>query len=93
MQQSGTLQTSRPVWVTISLVLGIASPILFAVIVVVGGLMQPGYSHISQAISELIERGVLNKPLLDMGLYITEFMIPLGITAIIFALGHMVHIS
>ena len=74
MQHSGTLQTSRPLWVTISLAMGIASPVLFVVIVVVGGLIRPGYSHISQAISELTEAGAINKPLLDMGLYITEFM-------------------
>jgi len=74
VQHSGTLQTSRPLWVTISLAMGIASPVLFVVIVVVGGLIRPGYSHISQAISELTEAGAINKPLLDMGLYITEFM-------------------
>ena len=74
MQYSGALQTSRPWWVTIALFMGIASPILFAVIVVVGGLMRPDYSHISQAISELTQRGALNKPLLDIGLYITELM-------------------
>jgi len=74
VQHSGALQTSRPLWVTISLAMGIASPVLFVVIVVVGGLIRPGYSHISQAISELTEAGAINKPLLDMGLYITEFM-------------------
>ena len=40
----------------------------------VGGLLRPGYSHISQAISELTEAGAVGKPLLDPLLLLMEFL-------------------
>lgn len=43
---------------------GLAS-IIYAVTVVLGGILRPGYSHISQFISELIATGAPNKPILD----------------------------
>ena len=74
MRTPGSPQLSRPKWVPIALAQGIVSPLLFVVIVVVGGMMRPGYSHVSQAISELTEAGAANKPLLDIGLYVSELM-------------------
>jgi hypothetical protein len=44
---------------------GILAPIVYAVAVVLGGIVRPGYSHISQFISELIAAGAPNKSLLD----------------------------
>jgi hypothetical membrane protein len=44
---------------------GILAPIAYIVVVVVGGLLRPGYSHIAQYVSELIETGVPNKAILD----------------------------
>jgi hypothetical membrane protein len=44
---------------------GILAPITYIVAVVVGGLLRPGYSYISQYVSELIEAGAPNKAILD----------------------------
>ena len=44
---------------------GILAPIAYVGAVVVGGLLRPGYSHIAQYVSELIEAGAPNKALLD----------------------------
>lgn len=48
---------------------GIIAVLVYVVAVVLGGLLRPGYSHLSQAVSELIATGAPNKPLLD-GLFI-----------------------
>jgi hypothetical protein len=45
---------------------GIIAPIIFVITVVVGGLMTPGYSHLSQSISELVMSGAPNKLHLDI---------------------------
>jgi hypothetical membrane protein len=44
---------------------GILAPITYIVAVVVGGLLRPGYSYITQYVSELIEAGAPNKAILD----------------------------
>jgi hypothetical protein len=44
---------------------GAFAALLYAVTVILGGLIRPGYSHISQAISELIEAGAADKRFLD----------------------------
>jgi hypothetical protein len=41
------------------------SPVLFAFVVVLGGALRPGYSHLSDTISELFSPGSPNKLLLD----------------------------
>lgn len=46
--------------------LGIIAPIIFVVTIIVGGLMTPGYSHLSQSISELVISGAQNKLYLDI---------------------------
>ena len=45
---------------------GIIAPIIFVITVVVGGLITPGYSHLSQSISELVMSGAQNKLYLDI---------------------------
>ena len=45
---------------------GILAPLFYISAVIVGSLMRPGYSQISQTISELIESGAPNKTLLDL---------------------------
>jgi hypothetical protein len=45
---------------------GIIAPIIFVITVVVGGLITPGYSHLSQSISELVMAGAQNKLYLDI---------------------------
>jgi hypothetical membrane protein len=44
---------------------GILAPIVYVVIVIVGGLLWPGYDHISRFISDLIGSGAPNRWLLD----------------------------
>ncbi|MDD5263426.1 MAG: DUF998 domain-containing protein [Candidatus Bipolaricaulis sp.] len=44
---------------------GILAPVTYLVVVVLGGLIRPGYSHYSEAISELVASGAPNKALLD----------------------------
>jgi hypothetical membrane protein len=50
---------------------GILAPIVYIAIVVIGGLMRPGYDHITNFISDLIGTGAPNRWLLDpvFGLY------------------------
>jgi len=64
--------TKHPIWVTVALIQGITAPILFWLVAVVGGLLRPGYSHVSQAISELTEAGAVNKVYLDLSLLAME---------------------
>ena len=45
---------------------GIAAPILYGVTVIVGAAMRNDYSHIINAISELISNGAPNKAILDV---------------------------
>ena len=44
---------------------GLIAPVLFVVMTILGGAMRPGYSHISDTVSELFSPGAPNKLLLD----------------------------
>lgn len=44
---------------------GIIAPILYLLMVIIGGALSPGYSHISETVSELLVSGAPNKPLLN----------------------------
>ena len=44
---------------------GVLAPLIYIVTVIVGGILRPGYSHIAQYVSELIENGAPNKAILD----------------------------
>lgn len=44
---------------------GIAAAILYTGTVILGGLIRPGYSHLVEAISELVADGAPNRPLLS----------------------------
>jgi hypothetical protein len=44
---------------------GVIAPVLFAFVAVLGGALRPGYSHLSETVSELLSPGAPNKPLLD----------------------------
>ena len=68
-------------WVVFALFQGVVAPLLFAGIAIVGGLMRPGYSHFSQAISELTEAGAADKIYLDLPLLVMEIL------TILFGLG------
>jgi hypothetical protein len=45
---------------------GIFAPVAYVVVVIFGGILRPGYSHLSDAVSELIATGAPNKSLLDL---------------------------
>ena len=53
------------------LLAGIWAVVVYAATVVVGGALHPGYSHLAQAVSDLIAAGAPNKAWLDLlfGLY------------------------
>jgi hypothetical membrane protein len=44
---------------------GVIAPVLFLCMTILGGAMRPGYSHISDTVSELFTPGAPNKLLLD----------------------------
>lgn len=44
---------------------GISAAVVYVGTVILGGLLRPGYSHISEAISELVADGAPNRPLLS----------------------------
>lgn len=44
---------------------GVIAPLLFVLMTFLGGALRPGYSHLSETISELFSPGSPNKPLLD----------------------------
>ena len=45
---------------------GMISPILFIFVTIIGGALRPGYSHVSDTISELFSPGSPNKLMLDI---------------------------
>ena len=47
------------------LLCGILTPVVYVLTVILGGILTPGYSHIAQAVSDLIATGAPAKPLLD----------------------------
>lgn len=62
-------------------VCGIIAPVMFTTVLVTLGLLRPGYSHISQAGSELGEVGAPNAIIMDIN------FIVFGILIIVFAFG------
>ena len=66
----------------ILLVTGIASPLILGLAVFVGGWQYPGYSHVSQFISELGATGAPSPSILNFG-----GLIPAGALTVAFALA------
>ena len=54
---------------------GIAAPIVFTILVVVEGLLRPGYSQVAQVISELGQVGTPNAILQDANFVVTGFLL------------------
>jgi hypothetical membrane protein len=65
---------------------GILAPVTYLIAVVVGGLIRPGYSHYSEAISELIASGAPNKVLLN------PLFIVYNLLAFAFGFGVLVYV-
>lgn len=62
--------------------IGIAAPVVFAVVVLVTGRFEPGYSHVSQFVSELGAIGAAHPKLFSYG----ALFVP-GLLTVAFALG------
>lgn len=62
---------------------GILSPILYILATIIGGLLIPEYSHIKNAVSELIQSGAPNKLLLVTLMIISSISTILGCVGII----------
>ena len=60
---------------------GIISPLLYLIMVIVGGALIPGYSHITETVSELLVAGAPNRSLL------ATLMISSSVLGILFPIG------
>jgi len=60
---------------------GMLSPIIYTAMWIIGGILQPEYSHVRQDVSSLIATGAPNKKLLD------KFIISSSILLFVFYLG------
>ena len=60
---------------------GIIAPISYLSLAIIGGLLRPGYSHITHSVSELLVVGAPNKPLL------LTILIIYGVLMILFPIG------
>lgn len=60
---------------------GIISPLLYLIMVIVGGVLIPGYSHITETVSELLVAGAPNRSLL------ATLMISSSVLGILFPIG------
>lgn len=62
-------------------VCGIISPLLYLIMVIIGGSLIPGYSHITETVSELLVAGAPNRSLL------ATLMISSSVLGILFPIG------
>ena len=60
---------------------GIIAPILYLLMVIIGGALSPGYNHITETVSELLVAGAPNRPLL------ATLMIISSVLGILFPIG------
>jgi hypothetical membrane protein len=60
---------------------GIITPILYLLMVIIGGALSPGYNHITETVSELLVAGAPNRPLL------ATLMIISSVLGILFPIG------
>lgn len=65
---------------------GVAAPLVYLATVLVGGAITPGYSHVAQAISELVETGAPYKPQLDISFAVYNVLL------LVFAVGLYLHV-
>jgi hypothetical protein len=60
---------------------GMLSPVLYITMTILGGALRPGYSHLSDTVSELFSPGAPNKQLLDI------FHVAYALAGTLFGLG------
>ncbi len=56
---------------------GMIAPVLYVIMTILGGLLRPGYSHLSDTVSELFSPGAPNKQWLDVLHVIFAFLLVL----------------
>lgn len=52
--------------IKITAICGMLGPIIYTLMWIIGGILQPGYSHIANDVSELLARGAPDKLLMDI---------------------------
>jgi hypothetical protein len=67
---------------------GMLVPVVYVIMTILGGALRPGYSHLSDTVSELLSPGSPNKPFL-MSLQIIDAVLGIlfGIGVLLFVLG------
>jgi hypothetical protein len=65
---------------------GTAATVVYVVAVILGGFLRPGYSHVTQAVSELLEAGAPNTAVLDP-LFLLYNLLTVPFAAGVFLLG------
>ncbi len=75
-------ETNKAIWLRAAIAQGISVPIFYASATLIGGLYHPGYSHISQAVSELSAAGAPNQNWLLAAFTVVEIL------TFIFGLGY-----
>lgn len=68
-------------WLIFSILAGV---LLYVVTVILGGVITPGYNHLRQAISELIQSGAVHKTILEVMFDIYNGLLALGCLVILF---------
>ncbi len=81
LKDTSSGSAARPMGLRFYALCGVIAPILFTITVIILGLLRPGYSHVSQAISELGSVGAPNAVVQD-----ANFVL-LGLLVIAFAYG------
>jgi len=68
---------------------GMLVPFTYICLYVLGGALRPGYSHISESVSELLSPGAPNKKLLDIiNITFATLLTLFGISVFRFVMGH-----
>jgi hypothetical protein len=68
---------------------GMLVPFTYVFMYILGGALRPGYSHISESVSELLSPGAQNKKLLDIINLVFSLLLTLfGIGVFQFVMGH-----
>ncbi len=67
-------ENKKTIWLRVAIAQGITVPILYASAALIGGLYHPGYSHISQAVSELSAAGAPNQSRLLVAFTVVEIL-------------------
>jgi len=82
MDRGGPLENTNTLLIRFSTACGLCGPIIYALVVLVLGFLTPGYSHVTQLMSELGESGAPYA----LAMNLAGFLLP-GVLLVIFSLG------